>query len=86
MDIAVKLRELGRNLYWTWHPEIIEIFRAIDPSLWREANHNPVEFLSRIPPEVLREKALDLALEARIAYAFHGHASEECHPYLGLEV
>ena len=33
MNIAVRLRELGRNLYWTWHPEVIEIFRAIDPSL-----------------------------------------------------
>jgi len=74
MDMADKLRELGRNLYWTWHPEIIEIFRVIDPSLWREANHNPVEFLSLVPADLLREKAqdLDLALDARIAYAFHG--------------
>jgi len=72
VDILDALRELGRNLYWTWHPEVIEIFRDIDPTMWREVNHNPVEFLSRIDPEVLKERAADLALEARVAHAFRG--------------
>jgi len=80
MDMVAKLRELGRNLYWTWHPEVIETFRAIDPSLWRDARHNPVLFLSQIPAEVLRAKAGDLALEARIAYAIRG-----LHDYLTAE-
>src|SRR3989304_3711166 len=72
MDIAARLRELGRNLYWTWHPEVIDVFRDLDPPLWREVNHNPVEFLARLPDQVLQEKAADLALDARITYAFHG--------------
>jgi len=71
MEIADRLCELARNLYWTWHPEIIEIFRDLDPSLWREVNHNPVEFFDRLDPKVLAEKTSELALDARVSLAFH---------------
>ncbi len=71
MPLADRLRELARNLYWTWHPELIEIFRDLDPDLWREVDHNPVEFLSRMDGDALEEKAAALALDARISQAFH---------------
>ena len=71
MDIAAELRELARNLYWTWQPEVIDVFRDLDPRLWRDVNHNPVEFLSRFPQEELERKAADLALATRVTYAFH---------------
>jgi len=71
MDIAVELRELARNLWWTWQPNVLALFRDLDPSAWREVNHNPVAFLSRFPPERLKERASELALEARVSYAVH---------------
>ena len=71
MDIAEELRRLARNLYWTWQPDIIDIFRDLDPELWREVNHNPFEFLARLPEEQLNKRAANLALDARINYAFH---------------
>ena len=71
MKIAERLRELARNLYWTWHPPVVEIFRDLDPKLWREVNHNPVAFLARLSEEALEERAVDLSLEARITRAFH---------------
>lgn len=71
MDIAAELRNLARNLYWTWQPDFIDIFRDLDPVLWREVNHNPFEFLSRISPDELEQRASNLALDARINYAFH---------------
>jgi len=71
MATLSRLRDLARNLYWTWHADAVEIFRDLDPVLWREVNHNPVELLSRIPEESLEEKAMELALEARISQAFH---------------
>ncbi|MFP3937876.1 MAG: alpha-glucan family phosphorylase [Phycisphaerae bacterium] len=77
MDIADRLRELARNLYWTWRPELIEIFRDLDPDLFRQTNHNPVEFLSRLDTETLQQRAWELALEARISRAFH-----QMHAYL----
>lgn len=71
MKIAERLRELARNLYWTWHPEIIAIFRDIDSDLWREVNHNPVAFLKRMPGEALEKRGAELAIDARITHAFH---------------
>jgi starch phosphorylase len=71
MEIAARLRQLARNLYWTWHPEVVEIFRDLDPALWREVNHNPIAFLSRLPEETLQKRATDQALRARITHAFH---------------
>ena len=71
MGTPVELRELARNLWWTWQPSVIALFRDLDPSFWREVNHNPVAFLSRFPPDLLKQRASELALEARVNHAFH---------------
>ncbi len=65
-----KLRELARNLWWTWHPNVISLFRELDPLLWRQLDHNPVEFLKRLPQDVLDRRAAEMALDSRIDYAF----------------
>jgi len=65
-----KLRELARNLWWTWHPNVISLFRELDPQLWRQLDHNPIEFLKRLPPDVLQRRAAEMALDSRIDYAF----------------
>ena len=65
-----KLRELGRNLWWTWQPNVIALFRELDPALWRKVDHNPVEFLKRLPVEQLERRAAEMALDSRIDYAF----------------
>jgi len=72
VDIAQRLAALAENLYWTWQPELIELFRDLDPSLWRQTDHNPVQFLDRMDAETLEHRAEELALEARISRAFHG--------------
>ena len=40
------------------------------PLLWRRVDHNPVEFLKRLPAEQLERRAAELALDSRIDYAF----------------
>jgi starch phosphorylase len=65
-----KLRELGRNLWWTWQPNVIGLFRELDPTLWRDVDHNPVVFLKRIEVEQLERRASEMALDSRIDYAF----------------
>ena len=40
-----RLRELAYNLWWSWHPEAQELYRQIDPELWEQDYHNPVDFL-----------------------------------------
>jgi len=69
-NLAGKLRELARNLWWTWQPNVINLFRELDPVLWRTTDHNPIEFLNKIPAEQLERRASEMALVSRIDYAF----------------
>jgi starch phosphorylase len=65
-----KLRELGRNLWWVWQPNVVGLFRELDPALWRKVDHNPVEFLKHVAPDQLLKRADEMALDSRIDYAF----------------
>ena len=71
MNIAAELRDLARNLWWSWDSNTIALFRDLDPALWRRVNHNPVAFLARFPGKLLEARAGEQALEARINFAFH---------------
>jgi starch phosphorylase len=62
-----KLDQLARNLWWTWQPEAVAVFRDLNPQLWREVNHNPIVFLQRIEPAEVERKAHDMALGVRIS-------------------
>ena len=41
-----QLTELSRNLWWAWNPQIIKLFRDLDPETFRSSNHNPVSVLA----------------------------------------
>ena len=64
-----KLRELARNLWWSWQPDIRAIFRSLDPGLWSVVYHNPVALLERIPPDEVTRRVQDLELQTRIDQA-----------------
>jgi starch phosphorylase len=51
-----RLRELAYNLWWSWHPEAQELYRQIDPVLWEQDYHNPVDFLRDV-----RQRRLEAA-------------------------
>jgi starch phosphorylase len=61
---------LARNLWWTWHPEVINLFRDLDPIRWRQLDHNPVALLAEFTPERLEMRASELVLYSRINYAY----------------
>src|ERR1051326_1946391 len=65
-----KLIELSRNLWWTWHPEVIEIFRDIDAECWEKVNHNPGAFLQDLSPEKIAQRTWDTVLLTRIDHSF----------------
>ena len=54
-----RLSEIAYNLVWSWDHTIRAIFRRLDPALWKETNHNPVDLLGRIPQEKLDRAAAD---------------------------
>jgi len=69
-SLAARLHQLAWNLWWTWQPVVVDIFRDLDPSLWRQQNHNPIAFLAALPSERIEERAAEIALESRINSAF----------------
>ena len=80
------LQRLARNLWYTWHPDVIELWRRLDRDLWENCHHNPVCMLSRMPQQQLDEasknesfllhmdrvlEALDRYMEVKTPYSFH---------------
>ncbi|MFN2226108.1 MAG: alpha-glucan family phosphorylase [Anaerolineae bacterium] len=54
-----RLRDLAHNLWWSWNPEAIELFRRLDRDLWEDTGHNPVLMLGAIRQERLEQVAED---------------------------
>ncbi|MDH3718575.1 MAG: alpha-glucan family phosphorylase, partial [Planctomycetota bacterium] len=65
-----KCAELASNLWWSWHPEVITLFRDLDPIRWRQLDHNPIALLKEFTPERLEARASELVLYSRINYAY----------------
>ena len=56
-----RLFEFANNLWWSWHEEGRQVFRALDYPLWRTSGHNPVKQLRSMSSEKLEEAARDTA-------------------------
>ncbi|MCS7304058.1 MAG: alpha-glucan family phosphorylase [Thermoguttaceae bacterium] len=65
-----KCLALARNLWWSWHPEVINLFRDLDPIRWRQLDHNPIALLAEFTPQRLEERASELVLHSRINHAY----------------
>ena len=52
-----RLRELAFNIWWSWHPEAQDLYRQIDPELWEQDYHNPVDFLRDVRQRRLEDAA-----------------------------
>ena len=66
-----KLRRLSRNLWWVWHPDVIAVYRDLNPARWRGTHHNPLAFIEHFEEWELLPRAEELAIDSRINYAFH---------------
>ncbi len=64
-----KCMGLARNLWWAWHPEVINLFRDLDPIRWRQLDHNPIALLHEFTPERLAARASEMVLYSRINHA-----------------
>jgi starch phosphorylase len=49
------LRTIAGNMFWSWNPEIIELFRQIDPEKWNQYGHNPVKLLGTVSQSRLND-------------------------------
>jgi starch phosphorylase len=53
------LHELAHNLYWSWTPELSQLFDRVHPELWQKTENNPVKLLALLPQERLDELSED---------------------------
>ena len=71
------LRGLMLNLRWSWHPETLDLFAAIDPDGWERVGREPVPLLAEVPPERLSSLAADRRFLRRL-----GDAVDELREYV----
>jgi starch phosphorylase len=68
--IHEKLTELAGNLWWSWQPDVTDIFRDLNPERWSELGHNPIPLLREYGPDKLEQRARDEVLHSRIHGAY----------------
>lgn len=84
-EALARMSELAYNFLWTWEPTIRQLFRRLDPDLWRQTGHNPVAMLGRVSQATLERMAADpryLALYRRACERFDAyvHRREDSRP------
>jgi glycogen phosphorylase len=75
-----RLEELANNLWWSWHLQARDLFRALDYPLWRLSGHNPVKQLREISLDKLAAAATDptfLNLYDSVMSAFDAEMSDK---------
>jgi starch phosphorylase len=65
-----RLWALANNIWWSWDPDCISLFRDLNPVRWRQLNQNPIALLSEIPLAELEQRATELVLHSRINYCY----------------
>ena len=51
------LEVIARNMFWSWNPEFVELFKRVDSNLWSACGHNPVKMLGNISQAKLDDLA-----------------------------
>ena len=67
--LYAKCMTLARNLWWSWHPEVVNLFRDLDPVRWRQLDHNPIALLAEMTPDQVAQRASEMVLYTRINQA-----------------
>ncbi|MDX9782610.1 MAG: alpha-glucan family phosphorylase [Bacteroidales bacterium] len=49
------LDDISKNLWWSWNEEAIELFKMVDPELWRASHGNPIMMLDSVTLTKARE-------------------------------
>jgi starch phosphorylase len=61
------LSDLVLNLRWSWHPETLDLFDALDPDLWVACNGDPVRLLGEVSADRLSALARDKRFLRRLS-------------------
>ncbi len=65
-DELAPLQRIAYNLWWSWDPDAIALFRRLDPDLWASTRHNPVEMLGILQQTTLESLKQDEGFMAHL--------------------
>jgi len=65
-----RLWALARNVWWSWDPDCVSLFRDLNPTRWRQLNQNPIALLNEMPLGEIERRATELVLHSRINYVY----------------
>lgn len=54
-DSLKALEIIAGNMFWSWNPEAIDLFKRIDSNLWTACGHNPAKLLASVSQQRLEE-------------------------------
>ena len=74
------LNEIAHNLWWVWNYEARDIFRDLDPELYHDVRHNPVQLLEQLSFNRKEEIVKDKNLMKRIKKVY-----EQFKAYMSVE-
>lgn len=65
-DSLKTLEELSYNFWFSWNPDLRDLYREIDVELWRAKERNPVAFLKNVDYEKLESAAANNEFVGRL--------------------
>ena len=70
-ELKAGLEEIALNLWWSWNPAGRNLFKLINPYLWRESAHNPIGLLQSLDEDDISALAdnPNFVREYRFVYA-----------------
>lgn len=72
MTTREKLDALAANMWWSWNPEVLDLFRRLNPEAFRQSRNNPLPALRQADASTLEEPGfisdVDEAYEALQQY------------------
>jgi starch phosphorylase len=71
------LKDLSKNVWWTWNPLARALFRAVHLPTWITVNGNPVDFLRRV-----RQPDLDAAAKDKEVLKLYDRVMEMFNEYI----
>jgi glycogen phosphorylase len=83
-----RLDDLAKNFWFSWNPALGQLFRKLDPVLWRKVEGSPRLFLRSIDQSILDRAAGDAVFTEeyrRIVSTFDAYLGGGPTPHEGLE-
>ncbi len=65
-----ELGEIALNLWWSWNPRGENLFKSLNPYLWKESGHNPIKMLKSIREEEFEKIKKDEKFIKELKYVY----------------